>query len=122
MALWCATAVCIIIAELKADQVQRVFLLLAFILELPPLLYVSFVTVHWMCSRGQFGRRMLGRVCRWIGRNCRQTFVDGSEEFLPDRLINPEEYVEDLTDPVANQVEDSLSCQSSNSNAIETAY
>ena len=37
MALCCATAVCIIIAELKADQVQRVFLLLAFIFELPPL-------------------------------------------------------------------------------------
>jgi len=31
--------------------------------------------------------------------------VAGSEESLPDRLINPEEYEEDLTDPVAVQVE-----------------
>ena len=65
---------------------------------------------------------MVGRVCGWIGRNRRQSFVDGSEESLPDRLINPEEYEEDLTDPVANQVEDSLSRQSSKSNAIKTTY
>ena len=65
---------------------------------------------------------MLGRVCGLIGGNRRQMVATGSEESLPDRLINPDEYEEDLTDPVANQVENSLSCQSSNSNAIETAY
>ena len=122
MALWCATAVCITIAGLKAHQLVTTFLLLTFIVELLPLFYVSCVTLHWMCSRGQFGRRMVGRVCDWIGRNRRQSFAAGSEESLPDRLINPDEYEEDLTDPVAVQFEDNLSCHSSNSNAIETTY
>ena len=122
MALWCATIVCVTIAGLKAHQLVTTFLLLTFIVELLPLFYVSCVTLHWMCSRGQFGRRMVGRVCGWIGRNCRRSFVDGSEESLPDRLIHPDEYEEDLTSPVAVQVEDNLSCHSSNSNAIETTY
>ena len=122
MALWCATAVCIIIAEVKAHQWVKIFLSLAFIVNLVPLFYVSFVTLHWMCSKGQFGRRMIGKVCGWIGGNRSQSFVDGSEESLPDRLINPDEYEEDFRCPVADQVEDDLRFQSSNSNPIETAY
>ena len=39
----------------------------------------------------------------------------GSVESLPNRLINPEKYDEDLTDPVAVQVENNVSSHS-NSN------
>ena len=44
---------------------------------------------------------MIGRVHGWIAGNRRQMVATGSEESLPDRLINPDEYEEDLTDQVA---------------------
>ena len=121
-ALWFAGIVCFDISSQKAHKWKICFALILYIVAILPLFYISFVAIHWMCSQRQFWKRMLGRVCGLIGGNRRQMVATGSEEFLPDRLINPDEYEEDLTDPVANQVENSLSCQSSNSNAIETAY
>ena len=45
---------------------------------------------------------MIGRVHGWIAESHKQMVATaGSEESLPDRLVNPEEYEEDLTDPVA---------------------
>ena len=45
---------------------------------------------------------MIGREHGWIeGINRRQMVATGSEESLPNRLINPDEYEEDLTDQVA---------------------
>ena len=105
MALWCATVVCITIAGLKAHRWQKWLLALLFIAVILPLFYILFVTLHWVCSRRQFGQRMIGRVRGWIGENHRQMVAADSEESLPDRLVNPDEY-EDLTDPVAVQVED----------------
>ena len=101
MALWCATFVCINIAELKAQKWSKVFTLLSYIVAVLPLFYISFVTLHWMCSQREFGRRMIGRVHGWIAENHRQMVAADSEESLPDRLINPDEYEEDLTDPIA---------------------
>ena len=43
---------------------------------------------------------MIERVHGWITENRRQMVLTGSEESLPDRLINPDEYEEDLTDPI----------------------
>ena len=105
MALWCATVVCIAIAGLKAHRWQKWLLALLFIAVILPLFYILFVTLHWVCSRRQFGQRMIGRVRGWIRENHRQMVAADSEESLPDRLVNPDEY-EDLTDPVAVQVED----------------
>ena len=68
-----------------------------------------------MCSQRPFGQKILGRVRGWIGENHGQMVAAGSEESLPNRLINPEEYEENLTDPVAVQVENNVSSHS-NSN------
>ena len=100
LALWCATVVCINIANLKAQKWSKFFVSLSYLLGVLPLFYISFVTLLWMCSRRQFGRRMIGRVHRWITENRRQMVATGSLESLPDRLINPDEYEEDLTDPI----------------------
>ena len=94
MALWCATVVCINIAELKAHKWSKFFASLSYILGVLPLFYISFVTLHWMCSQRVFGQRMIGRVHTWIGGNNRQMGAAGLEESLPDRLINPNEYEE----------------------------
>ena len=91
---------CINIAELKAQKWSKFFVLLSYIVAVLPLFYISFVTLLWMCSRREFGRRMIERVRGWITENRRQMVLTGSEESLPDRLINPDEYEEDLTDPI----------------------
>ena len=102
LALWCATIVCINIAEWKTHKWSRLLFALSYIVGVLPLFYVSFVTLDWMYSRREFWRRMIGRVHGWIAKNHRQMVATGSVESLPDRLINSDEYEEeDLTDPVA---------------------
>ena len=96
LALWCGTFVCINIANLKAQKWSKFFASLSYLLGVLPLFYISFVTLHWMCSRREFGRRMIGRLRGWITENQRQMVATGSLESLPDRLINPDEYEEDL--------------------------
>ena len=108
MALWCATATCIVIAGLEAHSWLKFFVPLAFAVVLLPLFYISFVTLHWMCSRRQCGQ-VMGRVCKWIGERHRQMGAAGSEELLPDRLINPDEYEKSLMNPVTVQVEENMS-------------
>ena len=116
LALWGATIVSINIAELKARKWSKFFTSLAYIVGVLPLFYISFVTLYWMCFRREFWRRMIGRVHGWIARNRRQMVATDSVDSLPDRLINPEEYEEDLANPVAVQVENNLSDHSSNEN------
>ena len=101
LALWCAGILCFDISKQKAHKWQICFALLLYIVAILPLFYISIVTLHWMCSQRHFRQRMLGRIRGLIGKNRRQMVATGSEESLPDRLINPEEYEEDLTDPVA---------------------
>ena len=85
---------------MKAQKWSKFFVLLSYIVAVLPLFYISFVTLLWMRSRREFGRRMIERVREWITENRRQMVLTGSEESLPDRLINPDEYEEDLTDPI----------------------
>ena len=99
-ALWSATAVCINIAELKDRKWVKFFASLSYIVGMLPLFYIVFITLHWMCSQKELGRRMIGRVQGWIGESRMHIGTAGSEESLPDRLINPDEYEEDLTNPV----------------------
>ena len=112
LALVCATVVCSIIAGQEARRWLKFSISLAFIVAVLPLFYISAVTLHWMCSQRPFGQRMIGRVHGWIAENHGQMVAAGSEESLPNRLINPEEYDEDLTDPVAVQVENNVSSHS----------
>ena len=51
---------------------------------------------------------MARKIRGWIGRNTGRMIITDSDQFLPDRLINPAEYEEELTAPVAVQVEDKL--------------
>ena len=50
LALTCATAVCIDLAGQEAHRWLKFSILLAFIVAVVPLIYISVVTLHWMCS------------------------------------------------------------------------
>ena len=114
LVLWYATFVCINIANLKAQKWSMFFVSLSYIVAVLSLFYISFVTLLWMCSRRVFGRSMIERVHRWITENQRQMVATGSLKSLPDRLINPEEYEEDLTDPVTVYIKTNTSGHFSN--------
>jgi len=105
LALWCGTIVYIYVTGMTAQKWLNVLVVLSFIVGVLPLFYISFVTLHWMCCKRKFTQRMIRQVCVWIRRNTRQ-MITAVEESLPDRLINPAEYEEDLTDPVALQFQD----------------
>ena len=104
-ALWCATAVCISIADLKARKWIMFFASLSYIVAILPLFYIFFITLHWMCSRKELGRRMIGSVQGSIEESRMHIGTADSEESLPDRLINPDDYEEDPTNPVNVRVE-----------------
>jgi len=79
---------------------------LSFIVGTLPLFYISFVALYWMCCRRKFGHRMLEKIHGWIRGNTGHIIAASSQENLPDRLINPTEYEEDLTDLVPVQFND----------------
>ena len=87
-----ATFLCVAMSGLEDRKWQQCFVILSFIVGVLPLFYISFVTLHWMCgSRRPFGQRMMGGR---VAENYGQMVAVGSEESLPDRLLNPEEYEE----------------------------
>ena len=62
MALWCATVVCINIAAMKAQKWLKFWMVLSFLLAVLPLIYLSFVTLHWMCCQKKLLQRMIGKM------------------------------------------------------------
>ena len=106
LVLGCATAVCIALSHLKTHKWLIFSIILAFILGVVPLFYLAFVTIHWLCIQREIGQRAMKKLCCWIQKDPRQTVVLDSEESLPDRLINPAEYEEDISNPAAAPVED----------------
>ena len=86
------TFLCFVMSGLEDRKWQQCFAILSFIVGVLPLFYISFVTLHWICgSRRLFGRQMMGGR---VAKNHGQRGGSGSEESLPDRLLNPEEYEE----------------------------
>ena len=126
LALACAAAVCVDQTRLKAWKWTTFSIILLFLISVVPLLYISFVTLHWLCTRRKLGQSVIMKIRRWIRKDPRRMVVLDSEESLPDRLINPAEYEEDMINPTADAVEDSTDQSSDHpSTAInnsETAY
>jgi len=106
LVLGCATAVCIALSHLKTHKWLIVSIILAFILGVVPLFYLAFITIHWLCIQREIGQRVMKKLIRWIRKDPRQMVVLDSEESLPDRLINPAEYEEDMSNPAAAPVKD----------------
>ena len=98
LALLCATIVCINTARQEVHRWLNFSISLAFIVAVLPLFYISAVTLHWMCSQRPFGQRMLweGSHGGWIAENHRQMVAAGLEKSLPNRLISPDEHMEEL--------------------------
>ena len=125
LALQCVTAVCVSLTSLKAHKWLMFSIILVFLVGLVPLFYITFVTLHWVCTQRGFGRRVIMKVRGCIRKDPRRMVAAGLEESLPDRLINPAEYEEDMTSPVAVRVDNTDQSSGHPSNVInnsESAY
>jgi len=126
LALGCATIVCVVLASLKALKWITFSIILVIAVGVVPLFYITFVTVHWVCTQRELGQRVIMKIRHWIRKDPRRIVAADSEESLPDRLINPAEYDEDMTNPVAPLAEDSTyqssAHPSTTTNNSETAY
>jgi len=107
LALGCATVVFSDLASLKAQKWITFTLILGIAEGIVPLFYITFVTLHWVCTRKELGQRVNIKIHCWIRKNPRQLVPADLEESLLDRLINPAEYDEDMTNPVASLAENS---------------
>jgi len=126
LALGCATIVCVVLASLKALKWITFSIILVIAVGVVPLFYITFVTVHWVCTRRELGQRVIMKIRHWIRKDPRRIVAADSEESLPDRLINPAEYDEDMSNPVGALAEDNSDQSSGHpstaTNNSETAY
>ena len=92
--MWCATVVCMNTAKLNKHRWLKPSLILSlrvtFTTPLPHILCYSALDVSSRAVCAKDDRH------GWTGGKCRQLFAACSGEFLPNRLINPDEYDEDL--------------------------
>ena len=68
-------------------------------LAIVPLIYMTCVTLYWICSRMRQGRQCFSRVRAW--RRGYNNINSDMEDSLPHRVHNPDQYpVGSLQDPV----------------------
>ena len=119
LALTCATFVLVDLTSVKAHKWLMFSIVLAFLVGLVPLFYIPFVTLHWVCTQREFGRRVIMKIRGWIRKDPQQMIVAGFGESLSDRLVNS---AEDMTTPAAAPIEDNTESNVIDNNNSETAY
>ena len=96
-----APLVCLSIAVVKAQDLVKVFLVVSFLVGALPLLYLVVRFLHWICSRKGVGQKLAGSINNQIGKMYRRGRGTSLEESLPDRLINPRLYHDDVCHSIA---------------------
>ena len=101
LAMWYGTMVCLSIATVKAHNLVETFVVVSFLVGALPLLYLVASFLHWICSRKGVGQKLVGSINNQIGRMYRRAHGTSLEESLPDRLINPHLYHDDVCHTIA---------------------
>ena len=105
LAMWYGTMVCLSIAVVIAQDLVKVFLVVSFLVGALPLLYLVVSFLHWICSRKGVGQKLVGSINIQIGRMYRRARGTSLEESLPDRLINPCLYHDDVCHNMTSRTE-----------------
>ena len=105
LAMWYGTMVCLSIAVVKAQDLVKVFLVVSFLVGALPLLYLVVSFLHWICSRKGVGQKLVGSINNQIERMYRRARGTSLEESLPDRLINPCLYHDDVCHNMTSRTE-----------------
>jgi len=104
------------IATLKVFTYEEAILVLIVLVAVLPLFYISFIVLHWLCFRCEIGQRCVSRIHVWMKRIFpkRRVIQPLSDDLLPDRLLNIEEY--------ASPEDENTEGEESHSSGEETAY
>ena len=118
MAAWYGSILCCNMTYEIAPTHLKIYFALIFIMALLPLVYITSIVLRWLFRR----RRVQQKLCQWF-RTWKQSnqrqLLNSSE--LPDRIINPDSYNQDLIDPTTEEY-DHQSLGNSGDDANETAY
>ena len=116
LALLFCGSLCMELASLKDHRYTTTSKVATGIVAVLPLLYITAITLHWVCSRTKIGRNMIRKIqgCAWLDFPSLQ-LQDVND--VPHRLSNPEQYRS-----VAAGVTENSSCSSDNSSDNETEY
>ena len=76
------------IAAIKSQFYTKTCYIIAIIICFIPLLYMSFLSIHWLFSRKKWGKTMFNRIRALIKGN----HVHEATDLLPHRLISPDRY------------------------------
>ena len=91
LALWCCALMCVDIASMKDHRYKTTSKVAMGVVAVLPLLYITTVTFHWLCSQTKIGRNMIrkiwGCVQHWPSFQLQDVNDEGS---LPHRLSHPE--------------------------------
>ena len=119
LALACAIAVLADLTSWNAHKWVMFSIVFAFLAAAVLFFYIPFVTLHWLCTQREFGRRVIMKIRGWIQKDPRRMSVAGLGESLSDRLVNP---AEDMTTPAAARIVNNTDSNVINNNNSETAY
>ena len=121
LALYYCTLMCVDIASMKDHRYKTSSKVAMGVVAVSPLLYITAVTLHLVCSRTKIGRNMIRKIQGCVQH---QPFLQlqgvNDEGSLPHRLSNPEQY--NCEDPVAAGKAENSRCSSDNSSDNETEY
>ena len=98
MAAWYGSLLCTITADQTAHIHLKIFLAVSFIIAILPLVYLSYIVLRWLVTSRSVQQKLCQRFRTWKQSNHTQLLSDSD---LPDRIINPDNYIRDLIDPTS---------------------
>ena len=118
LAQWFCTCLCVELASLKDHRYMTSSKVATAVVAVLPLLYITAITLHWVCSRTMIGRNVIRKIRGCVQHQPLLQLRDvNDEEPLPHRLSNPEQY-----SSVAAAIRENSSCSSDNTSDNETEY
>ena len=91
LALWYCGVLCYELAALKDHRYKFTSVLVTVVVGIAPLLYITAITLYWMCSQSKIGRNIIKKIERWFHHQPSLHLQSANEE---DLFANLEQYFE----------------------------
>ena len=91
LALWYCGVLCYELAALKDHRYKLISVLVTVVVGIAPLLYITAITLYWMCSQSKIGRNIIKKIQLWFQHQPSLHLQSANEE---DLFANLEQYFE----------------------------
>ena len=82
LALWYCGVLCYELAVLKDHRYKFTSVLVTVVVGIAPLLYITAITLYWMCSQTKIGHNMIKKIQRWFQHQPSLHLQSANEEDL----------------------------------------